>query len=80
MSIHSLAAALGERCGELLFWYAFTGCDTVAAFGGKGKLTAWPTWQVFHEATPVFARYSKSCHCFDPYKIVYKSLRGLHAF
>ena len=26
--IHSLAAALGERCGGLLFCYAFTGYDT----------------------------------------------------
>ena len=66
--IHSLAAALEERCGGLLFWYASTGCDTVSAFGGKGKFTAWAAWQVFDEATPVFARYSKPCHSFDPQK------------
>ena len=71
--IHSLAATLEERCGRyggLLFWYAFTDCDTVSvsAFGGKGNLTAWTTWQVFHKATPVFARYSKLCYYFDPHE------------
>ena len=66
--IHSLAAALWEKCGELLFWYAFAGCDIVSAFGRKNRLTAWATWQVFDEATPVFARYSKPCHSFDPHE------------
>ena len=46
----------------------FTGCDTVSTFGGKGKLKAWATWQVFDEATLVFARYSKPCHSFNPHK------------
>ena len=63
---HSLAIVFGKRCGRLLFWYAFTGCDTVSAFGGK--LTAWATWQVFDKATPLFPRYSKPCHGFDPHK------------
>ena len=30
-------------CKSLLFFHAFTGCDTVLAFGGKGKKTAWNT-------------------------------------
>ena len=46
----------------------FTGCDTVSTFGGKDKLKAWATWQVFDEATLVFARYSKLCHSFNPHK------------
>ena len=66
--IHRLAAALEERCGGLFFWYAFTGCDNVSDFGEKGKLKPWATWQVLDEGTPVFARYSKPCHSFNPYK------------
>ena len=46
----------------------FTGCDTVSAFGGKDKLKAWATWQVFDEVTVVFVRYSKPCHSFSPHK------------
>ena len=68
MPIHSLAAALGERCHEMLFWYGFTGCDTVSAFSGKDKLTAWAAWQVFDEATPMFTRYSTPCHSPDPHE------------
>ena len=41
---------------------------TVSVFGRKNKLTAWATWQVFDEATPVFARYSKTYHSFDPHE------------
>ena len=66
--IHSLAAALGERCGGIFSWYTFIGCDTVSAFGGKVKLTAWATWQVFVEATSMLAIYSKPCHSFDPHE------------
>ena len=31
--------------------HAFTGCDVVSAFRGKGKSTAWQTWDVYPEAT-----------------------------
>ena len=33
-----------EICGALLFFYAFTGCDIVSSFYGKGKCKAWDTW------------------------------------
>ena len=35
-------------------FHAFTGCDTVPAFGGRGKKRAWSTWQVFPEVTEAF--------------------------
>ena len=41
-------------CAVLPVFHALTGCDTVSAFGGRGKNTAWNTWQVFPEATEAF--------------------------
>ena len=31
-------------------------CDTVSAFHGKGKKSAWQVWNVFEEATEVFRK------------------------
>ena len=44
----------------LLFWYAFTGCDTVSSFNGRGRKTAWNVLEAFPEITDVFARLSLS--------------------
>lgn len=38
----------------LLVFHAFTGCDTVSAFGGRGKMAAWNTWKVFTNASKAF--------------------------
>eukprot|EP00794_Sanderia_malayensis_P001903 gene1903-2161_t len=39
--IHRIVKALGEeKCSALLYWHAFTGCDTVSSFAGKGKTSA----------------------------------------
>ena len=56
--IQDLTLILGIKSAGLLFWYAFTGYDAVSAFPGKGKLSAWPTWRVFDDITPVFVKYS----------------------
>ena len=41
LPIHIYAKYLGkEKCMALLFWYAFTGCDTVSSFNSCGKKTA----------------------------------------
>ena len=37
--IHDLTSVLRIKSARLLFWYAFTACDAVSAFGGKGKLS-----------------------------------------
>ena len=37
-------------------FHAFTGCDTVSSFAGKGKKTAFDTWRSFNAVTEVFAR------------------------
>ena len=41
LTIHTYAKHLGRlKCLALLFWYAFTGCDTVSSFNSRGKKTA----------------------------------------
>ncbi len=53
---HEIAAVLGpEKCIALPMFHAFTGCDTVSFFGGKGKKTAWDTWKTYNEVTPAFS-------------------------
>ena len=57
--IHEYSNILGkEKCDALTFWYAFTGCDTVSQFAGRGKKTAWATWNLFQDATKSFRRLS----------------------
>ena len=41
-------------------FHALTGCDTVSFFGGRGKKTAWDTWMVFPELTPVLRNLKSS--------------------
>ena len=41
VDITKVAASIGSKvCKALVVMHAFTGCDTVSAFGGKGKLRA----------------------------------------
>ena len=35
-------------------FHAFTGCNTVSCFNGRGKKKALDTWKCFSEVTPVF--------------------------
>ena len=42
---HQMANALGPECSvDLPMFHAFTGCDTVLFFNGRGKKTSWETW------------------------------------
>ena len=41
-------------CVTLPVFHAFTWCDIVSSFGGKGKKTTWITWQNSPEATDAF--------------------------
>jgi len=43
-----------RNCAVLPVFHAFTGCDTVSSFGGRGKKTAWKVWEVFPEVTEAF--------------------------
>jgi hypothetical protein len=58
--IHEISNALGPRALCLPFVHAFTSCDTVSAFRGKGKRTAWQVWEIFDDATDTFFRLSQT--------------------
>ena len=49
---HKIAAHLGpEKSLALPMFHALTGCDTVSAFVGHGKKTAWAVWNSFPDLT-----------------------------
>ena len=53
--IHEVVADMDHHiCTTLPMFHAFTGCDTVSSFCGRGKKTAWNAWNVFPEAKQVF--------------------------
>lgn len=56
ISAHDIATALGdEKAQGLPMLHAFTGCDTVSSFAGRGKKTAFDIWKTFDDVTPVFS-------------------------
>ena len=56
---HAIATALGdEKARSLPMFHAFTGCDKVSSFAGRGKKTAFDIWKSFNEVTPVFLTLS----------------------
>ena len=58
--IHDLCLPLAlEKTRGILFFHAFTGCDVVSAFRGRGKKSAWQTWDVSDEASDVFSKFSQ---------------------
>ena len=56
--MHDLYYSLAEKSKGMLFFHAFTGCDIVSAFRGKGKKSAWQTWNVCNEITENFRKLS----------------------
>ena len=53
--IHEVVANMDPRiCATLPMFHVFTGCDTVSAFCGRGKKTAWNTWKVYPEVIKAF--------------------------
>lgn len=55
IAAHRIYAATGrDKCLTLPMFHAFTGCDTVSCFAGRGKRTAWDTWSVYTEVTREF--------------------------
>ena len=50
--INFIALALGEEKSTTLpIFHSFTACDTVSAFFGKGKLSAWGAWKCYPAVT-----------------------------
>ena len=55
-----LYRSIGPEKGRgITLFHAFTGCDVVSAFRGKGKKSAWQTWDMCDVASDVFARLSQ---------------------
>ncbi|QQP49586.1 uncharacterized protein LOC103506659 [Caligus rogercresseyi] len=55
ISVHEIANKLDpSTCAAFPLFHALTGCDTVSAFAGRGKKTAWETWKAFPEVTEAF--------------------------
>jgi len=58
--IHDIVPEIGpEKTNGILFFHAFTGCDVVSAFRGKGKKSAWQTWNVCSNVSGVFSKLIK---------------------
>lgn len=58
--IHDLSTHLGpDESKGLLFLHAFSGCDTVSGFRGKGKKSILQTWKMFPQITQIFAKLSR---------------------
>jgi len=54
-SISAMCSSIGEsRARALPVFHAWSGCDTVSAFRGKGKKSAWQAWQAYEEVTLTF--------------------------
>ena len=62
LPIHDISNDLGIRGVGLPFFHAFTGCDIVSAFCGKGKKSSLQTLGVFQDGTDVFTRLSRRPH------------------
>ncbi|EDO43913.1 predicted protein [Nematostella vectensis] len=55
IAAHEVAGSFTGNVAAFLTFHAFTGCDTVSCFYGKGKQKALETWHIYPEVTPVFA-------------------------
>ena len=52
IAAHKIASSLGpEKTCALPMFHAISGCDTVSAFVGHGKKSAWATWNSLPELT-----------------------------
>ena len=57
--VHEVVSAIGpEKASGILYFHAFTGCDVVSSFHGKGKKSAWLTWEVCDEVSKTFTKLS----------------------
>ena len=55
LAAHTIAVELGPQCSKALpAFHAFTGCDCVSFFSGRGKTKAWNTWAAYPQVTKAF--------------------------
>ncbi len=63
MHINAICQALAkEKSMSLPIFHCFTGCNTTSAFFGKGKKSAWETWNAYPEVTETFMYMSTHPH------------------
>jgi hypothetical protein len=69
IAVHELASSLGpENSKALPVFHAFTGCDTVSCFAGRGKKTAMEAWKAYPDVTSAFMMLaSPPCHITEEY-------------
>ncbi len=73
---HKYAVYLGEeKARSLLFLHAFSGCDTVSFFSGRGKRTVWDVWMSFDICHSVFTALLE-----DPFKLTDECFPVLERF
>ena len=61
IAVHEIATTLMPlKSRALLGFHAITGSDCTSAFQGKGKKTAWDTWNAFEEATEAFVEMTSN--------------------
>ena len=72
-NINSVSRDLGKRKSQCLpAFHSITGCDTTSAFRGRGKTTAWQTWNNYPDVTDAFSFITK--HPF------HKMVKNSHTF
>ena len=60
ISVHDIYHYMGQvKIKGISFFHAFTVCDTLSVFHNKGKKTAWQTWEIFPDPSPVFSKLSQ---------------------
>lgn len=64
-----------QKTRGILYFHTFTGCDVVSAFRGKGKKSAWFTWDVCDEVTETFVTFSQT-----PSNVFDNDLQNLERF
>ncbi|KAK4304447.1 hypothetical protein Pmani_023602 [Petrolisthes manimaculis] len=58
--VHDVSSSITQEKSEgILFFHAFSGCDNVSSFKGKGKKSLWQTWDVCPDVSQVFKKLSK---------------------
>ena len=61
LAAHEIAISLGpQRARSASMFHALTGCDVTSFFCGRGKKSAWDTWQVFPDVTDALLSLSES--------------------
>jgi len=59
IAVHEIANSLGPmKCRSMSIFHALTGCDVTSFFCGRGKKSAWDTWDVYPDITNMFLELS----------------------